>query len=1047
MFHPSFQTGNGLQIVTSSTVQDIDAFGGTTSKKTQNLVILHKNARGLSRDDDITEILAELETIEWDFVSLNETMRTSKTEHWIAQGGHRFMGSGHDLPTRGVGFLVHKKWSSSIKQFRRISERLAFIDIHCRHFKMRFVTAYFPHSGYADEDVQKLYDELSQLQWEAKQRKMVFIIGADCNAEVGSTDESTITLGKFGLGETNSRGRWLTSWATVQNLVIANTHFEKPANKLSTFTSPNGRQRQIDYFLVDRRVRGALRDCEATSEVHIDSDHKALKMRLHLESISRKRPTKKKKQNNLKRSRWPPTCIDTYKAGLSHRLEGFSTHEGTVSCDDIEMALTETMAECEQPTERISRPSSVNLQTLLQQRRDTPSSDQEARRLLTKKIRKEIRDARRSERRTKIGNILNEYKNLKAISGIKSQKQKELIPCMISKNGSEVHERQGIADTFADFYEDLYGDASRAPNLQYHEVQRGIESFTWEEMETAIRMLKKGKAPDNANVCAEMIKYGGEKVQNTLLSTFNKILEADTPTPESWRRTIIKVLHKSGDSKLPQNYRPIASIPILYKLFSRLIYNRLVKILDSQQNMDQAGFRRGKSTTDHLYTIVMVQEIADEWKFPIWTAAVDFKKAFDSVTHRALWYALSEQGVSDGYIHLLDKLYTKQVGVVKTDRFSRKFNIEKGVKQGDPLSSLLFNSASEHIMRKLKDKWRRNGHGITLKPREENLTNLRFADDILLITRSLESMTEMIADLSAEARHIGLQLHPDKTKILHNSWTKTKHQRIPTMVNAGGMQIDVLTIEGSTKYLGRQLSFSEPHQTEIENRIALAWKKFYAQKQELTCRVYSINDRLRLFHGTVTPTILYGSEAWTMTKELERRLQTTQRKMLRMIIQIPRRMIQEPDSEESESTSHQSNMQRPDEFSEESLEPWHEWIQRSTHEAEQRMQKLQMKDWVHIQRQRKWRWAGKIATKAQDSWILRALTWDPSPHMGVLKSRNVGRPKMRWTDDIKQYLWLQLHQTTPLPSINPRLDNSWLHHAEDEIKWKQLEEGYVARPV
>lgn len=145
-------------------------------------------------------------------------------------------------------------------------------------------------------------------------------------------------------------------------------------------------------------------------------------------------------------------------------------------------------------------------------------------------------------------------------------------------------------------------------------------------METAIKMFKKGKAPDSASICAEMNKYGGERVQHTLLSTFNNILETETPTPESWRKTIIKVLYKSGDSKLPQNYRPIASIPILYKLFSRLLYNRLEKCLDPQQSMDQAGFRRGMSTIDHLYTIVMVQEIAEEWKFPIWIAAVDFKK-------------------------------------------------------------------------------------------------------------------------------------------------------------------------------------------------------------------------------------------------------------------------------------------------------------------------------------------------------------------------------------------------------------------------------------
>ena len=99
---------------------------------------------------------------------------------------------------------------------------------------------------------------------------------------------------------------------------------------------------------------------------------------------------------------------------------------------------------------------------------------------------------------------------------------------------------------------------------------------------------------------------------------------------------------------------------MLYKLFSRLVYNRLEPILDPQQSKDQAGFRKKRSTMDHLFATVLIQEVADEWKFPIWTAAVDLKKAFDSVTHGALWRALADQDVPDGYIHLLDKLYTGQ---------------------------------------------------------------------------------------------------------------------------------------------------------------------------------------------------------------------------------------------------------------------------------------------------------------------------------------------------------------------------------------------------
>ena len=269
---------------------------------------------------------------------------------------------------------------------------------------------------------------------------------------------------------------------------------------------------------MDKRVRGALKDCEATSEIHLDSDHKAVKMRVDVDGIGKRRPTKRKKQDKTKNVCWPPRCIDSYKADLTHRLNGFSTDAETLSCENIEMAITESMAQCEQPMEQTSKPVSENLQTLLEQRRTTPSSAQEARRRLTKQIRKEIRETKRTERRSKIGKILQGYKNLKAISGIKSQRKKELIPCMVSKSGAEVHERQGIADTFAEFYAELYRDAGRAPNTYSCEIQTGIESFTWEEMETAIKILKKGKAPDSAHICAEMIKYGGEKVQHSTLN-------------------------------------------------------------------------------------------------------------------------------------------------------------------------------------------------------------------------------------------------------------------------------------------------------------------------------------------------------------------------------------------------------------------------------------------------------------------------------------------------------------------------------------------------
>ena len=101
----------------------------------------------------------------------------------------------------------------------------------------------------------------------------------------------------------------------------------------------------------------------------------------------------------------------------------------------------------------------------------------------------------------------------------------------------------------------------------------------------------------------------------------------------------------------PENYRPIASVPMLYKLFFKLLCNRLGDKLDDQQGADQAGFRPKRGTTDHLFTATILHEITDEGQVPLWISAVDLKKAFDCVTHASTWESLREQQVPTPYIH------------------------------------------------------------------------------------------------------------------------------------------------------------------------------------------------------------------------------------------------------------------------------------------------------------------------------------------------------------------------------------------------------------
>ena len=172
---------------------------------------------------------------------------------------------------------------------------------------------------------------------------------------------------------------------------------------------------------------------------------------------------------------------------------------------------------------------------------------------------------------------------------------------------------------------------------------------------------------------------------------FNEIIKRNNFTPDEWKEVKMKVIHKKGDVENVSNYRPICSLPALYKLFSTILYGRFFPVLDQKQAEDQAGFSKTYQTTDHLATYRLIEQKCHEWRIKMWTATGDFTKAFDSISHKSIWDALKSCNVDHEYISLLKKLYRDQKASVLTDEESNMFEIKKGTKQGDPLSSLFFN--------------------------------------------------------------------------------------------------------------------------------------------------------------------------------------------------------------------------------------------------------------------------------------------------------------------------------------------------------------------
>src|ERR1700744_1937490 len=108
------------------------------------------------------------------------------------------------------------------------------------------------------------------------------------------------------------------------------------------------------------------------------------------------------------------------------------------------------------------------------------------------------------------------------------------------------------------------------------------------------------------------------------------------------QNAVITLLHKKGDITKLENYRPISLLSTLYKLFMKIIAKRLTKKLDFYHPVEQAEFRSGFSTNDHLQVIRSLIEKCNEYKIGILLIFKDFEKAFDSVETWSMLDSLDE---------------------------------------------------------------------------------------------------------------------------------------------------------------------------------------------------------------------------------------------------------------------------------------------------------------------------------------------------------------------------------------------------------------------
>jgi hypothetical protein len=472
-----------------------------------------------------------------------------------------------------------------------------------------------------------------------------------------------------------------------------------------------------------------------------------------------------------------------------------------------------------------------------------------------------------------------------------------------------------------------------------------IEDPTLEEVTNLIKKQRNGKAPGEDKISIELLKYGGPELHKYLHKLIQNIWKYEE-IPDEWNEAIIMPIFKKGDKQECSNYRGISLLNTSYKIFSKLIQQRLQPYIENVIKEHQAGFCKERSTMDQIY--ILKEIIAKNWEYNKDTHLlfIDFHKAFDSVSRNKLWEHMQKYEIPDKLIRLSKLCIAQSRGKIKIENdYSESFRINSGVRQGDGLSPTLFNIALEEALEKIEDL----NLGINIG---KKINLLAYADDIVITAENEIDLKTTYRTLKTEAGKVGL---------LINS-TKSKHMLISrnNKNSNNNLIIDDISIETVKEfcYLGVIINNKNSEEQDIKHRITKANRAYFDLNKVLASKIISRRTKIRIYKTIIYPILTYGSETWILNKKEERQLIVLENKILRKIF----------------GPIKEDNV----------------WRKRHNYEIRELYKEP---DIIAELKSKRLRWVGHILRKKDESI---ANLWNSS----MEGKRPVGRPRSRWKDQV-----------------------------------------------
>ena len=328
----------------------------------------------------------------------------------------------------------------------------------------------------------------------------------------------------------------------------------------------------------------------------------------------------------------------------------------------------------------------------------------------------------------------------------------------------------GIPDHFASIYSKLYNSVDKKDKLGrlLEVINRSIDDqniaeikeITPEVVEKATRRLKTKKSDPLLQFNSDCLINAPKVLYEKLSVVFQIFLTHCHVTDMLLMSSLVPLVKdKLGNLCSSDNYRSIAISSLILKIFDWV----LIILSGDKLQLDDLQFGYQENCSTNMCTWLAVETIDHFMRngSDVFVCVMDMKKAFDTVQHSVLFEKLLDRGVPHTYVRLLLVMYGKQYANVKWNGSqSENFQIKNGVKQGAVLSAILFCLYINNLFTIL----RKNRTGCWI--RDQFCGVLGYADDIMLISPTLEGLQDMINDCAnyMSKHNLTFSTNPDPKK-------------------------------------------------------------------------------------------------------------------------------------------------------------------------------------------------------------------------------------------------------------------------------------------